>query len=250
MWKFIRYELKYWLKTPMIWIFLFINTLLVFFAVASENVTIGGSIGNIHKNAPYVIEQFYGSISILCLLMTTAFMNATANRDFQYGMHQFVFSSPIKKRDYYFGKFIGAAIISVIPLLGVSLGALIAPVLAPIFDMCPAERFGEVIWSGHLQGVLVFAIPNVIISGVLLFSLAIIFRSNIISFIGAMLILVFYAVSAGFTKDIQKEWLANLLDPFGIRPFRIMTKYATVAEKNLSAVTLHGDLLTNRLIWL
>lgn len=250
MWKFIRYELKYWLRTPMIWIFLLINTLLVFFAVASENVTLGGSIGNIHKNAPYVIEQFYGTLSIICLLMTTAFMNATANRDFQYGMHQFVFSSPIKKRDYYFGKFIGAAIVSVIPLLGVSLGALIAPVLAPIFDMCPPERFGEVIWAGHLQGILVFGIPNVIISGVLLFSLAIIFRSNIISFIGAMLILVFYIVSAGFTKDIQKEWLANLLDPFGLRPFRIMTKYTTVAEKNLNAVTLHGDLLTNRLIWI
>jgi ABC-type transport system involved in multi-copper enzyme maturation permease subunit len=250
MWKFIRYELKYWLKTPMIWIFLLINTLLVFFAVASENVTIGGSIGNIHKNSPFIIEQFYGILSIICLLMTTAFMNATANRDFQYGMHQFVFSSPIKKRDYYFGKFIGAAIVSVIPLLGISLGALIAPVLAPIFDMCPPERFGEVIWAGHLQGLLVFGIPNVIISGVLLFGLAIIFRSNIISFIGAMLILVFYIVSAGFTRDIQKEWLANLLDPFGIRPFKIMTKYTTVAEKNLNAVSLHGDLLTNRLIWL
>lgn len=250
MWKFIRYELKYWLQTPMIWIFLFINTLLVFFAAASEQVTIGGSIGNIHKNAPFVIEQFYGILSIFCLLMTTAFMNATANRDFQSGMHQFIFSSPIKKSHYYFGKFIGAAIVSIIPLLGISVGALIAPLLAPLFDMCPAERFGEIIWSGHIQGLLVFGIPNVIISGVFLFALAIIFRSNIISFIGAMLILVFYIVSAGFTKDIQKEWLANLLDPFGLRPFKIATKYTTVAEKNYSAVTLHGDLLTNRLIWI
>jgi ABC-2 type transport system permease protein len=250
MWKFIRYELKYWLRTPMIWIFMFINTLIVFFAVGSEHVSVGGSVGNIHKNAPFVIEQYYGILSMICLLMTTAFMNATANRDFQSGMHQFIFSSPIKKRDYYFGKFIGAAIVSVIPLLGISLGALIAPVLAPIFDMCPPERFGEIIWAGHLQGILIFGIPNVIISGVLLFALAIIFRSNIVSFIGAMLILVFYVVSSGFTKDIQKEWLANILDPFGIRPFGIMTKYLTVAEKNLNAVPLEGDLLTNRLIWL
>jgi ABC-type transport system involved in multi-copper enzyme maturation permease subunit len=233
----------------MLWIFLFINTLLVFFAVASEDVTIGGSIGNIHKNAPYVIQTYYGALSMICLLMTTAFMNATANRDFQSGMHQFIFSSPIKKRDYYFGKFIGAAIVSVIPMLGISLGALIAPILAPLFDMCPQERFGEVIWSGHLQGILAFGLPNVIISGVLLFALAIIFRSSIVSFIGAMLILVFYAISAGFTKDIQKEWLANVLDPFGIRPFQIMTKYLTVDEKNLNAIALQGDFLTNRLIW-
>lgn len=250
MWKFIQYEIKHWLKTPMIWIFLFINTLLVFFAVASENVTIGGSVGNIHKNAPYIIQSFYSVMSIICLLMTTAFMNATANRDFQTGMHQFVFSSPIKKRDYYFGKFIGASIVSVIPLLGVSLGALLGPVLASVFDMTPPERFGPIIWSGHLQGLLVFGIPNVIISGVLLYGLAIIFRSNIISFIGSMLILVFYIVSGIFTADIQKEWLANILDPFGSKPFRIMTKYMTVAEKNTTAVSLHGDILINRAIWL
>jgi ABC-2 type transport system permease protein len=250
MWKFIRYELKYWLRTPMIWIFLFINALFVFFAVASDNVQIGGSVGNIHKNAPFIIQNFYGVMSTICLLMTTAFMNATANRDFQTGMHQFVFSSPIKKRDYYFGKFIGAAIISVVPLLGVSLGALLGPVLASVFDMAAPERFGPVIWSGHLQGLLVFGIPNVIISGVLLFGLAIIFRSSIVSFVGSMLILVFYAVSSVFTADIQKEWLANLLDPFGSKPFDIMTKYMTVNEKNTIAVSLHGDVLVNRLIWL
>ncbi|WP_298224617.1 M1 family aminopeptidase [Flavobacterium sp.] len=250
MWKFIRHELNYWLKTPMVWIFFFINALLVFFAVASDNVSIGGGVGNIHKNAPFVIERYYAVMSIIGLLMTTAFMNATANRDFQYGMHQFIFSSPIKKRDYFFGKFIGASIVSIIPMLGVSLGLLLGPILAGVFDMAPAERFGPIIWSGHWYGILAFAIPNVIIAGVLLYGLAIIFRSSIVSFIGSMLILVFYAISSGFTRDIQKEWLANILDPFGIRPFNIMTKYLTVGEKNTLAVTLHDGLLYNRLLWL
>ena len=93
MWKLIRFELKYWLKKPMVWIFFFINTSLVFFAVASEHVSIGGSFGNIHKNAPFIIEQYYMAFSIICLLITTSFMNATANRDFQYGMYQFIFTS-------------------------------------------------------------------------------------------------------------------------------------------------------------
>lgn len=234
----------------MIWIFLFINTLLVFFAVASDNVQIGGSVGNIHKNAPYVVQSFYSVMSVICLLMTTAFMNATANRDFEYGMYQFVFSAPIKKRDYFFGKFIGAVIISIIPMLGVSLGALLAPLLSPILDLAPAERFGEVIWSGHIQGLLNFAIPNIIISGVLLFGLAIIFRSSIVSFIGAMLLLMLYSFSQSYMSDIQKEWLANILDPFGGTSFGIMTKYMTVGEKNAHAVPLSGELLTNRLLWL
>ena len=250
MWKFIQHELKYWIKSPMIWIFLFIVTLIVFFAVGSDNVQIGGGIGNTFRNAPYVIQNFYSLMSLICLLMTTSFMNATANRDFSSGMQQFIFSSPIKKSDYFFGKFIGASIISVVPLLGVSIGSLLASVLAPIFDMAPAVRFGATIWSGHLYGILIFALPNIIISGVLLYGLAIIYRSSIVSFIGSMLILVFYAVSGIFTADIKKEWIASLADPFGQKPFEIMTKYLTVDEKNSQAIGLVGEMLTNRLVWL
>ncbi len=246
MWKFIKYELKYWLHSPMLWIFLLVNTLLIFGAISTDNISIGGGVGSVHKNAPYVIQMYYGIMSIMSLLMTTAFMNSTANRDFQYNMHQFVFSSPIKKRDYYFGKFIGAVIISVIPLLGVSLGSIIGPFMPWV----EPSRYGDIIWSGHLQGIITFAIPNTIIVGVLLYSLAVLFRSNIVSFIGSMLILVFYIVSLGFTKDIEKEWLANILDPFGLRPERILSKYLTVDEKNLNAVALSGQFLFNRVVWL
>jgi ABC-2 type transport system permease protein len=250
MWKFIQHELKYWIKSPMLWIFLFINTMLIFFAVSSDSLTIGGAVGNTKRNAPFVIENYYAIMSLICLLMTTAFMNATANRDFSSGMHQFVFSSPIKKSHYYFGKFTGAVIISVIPLLGVTIGSLIAPFLSPIFDMSPADRFGPVVWSGHFWGIVAFAIPNVIVSGTIIYGLAILFRSNIVSFIGSMLLIVLYAVSSGFTDDIKKEWLANLLDPFGFRPFGIITKYMTIDEKNTNTVALVGELLNNRLIWL
>ena len=250
MWKFIKYEIKHWIKSPMLWIFFVITTMMVFGAVASGNVSIGGGVGNVYKNAPFVIEQYYMMLSLLCLMMTTAFMNATANRDFTSGMHQFVFSSPIQKRDYYFGKFVGAAVVSVIPFLGISIGALLGPILAPIFGWCPAERFGPIVWNGHIQGIIAFAIPNVIISGVLLFSLAIIYRSTIVSFLGAMLILVFYGISGIFTSDIKKEWIANILDPFGGKALSIISKYATIDDKNLNAVSLGGELLMNRLLWL
>jgi ABC-2 type transport system permease protein len=246
MWTFIKHEWKYWLSTPMIWIFLSINTLLILGAVSSDNISVGGGVGSVHKNAPYVVQNFYGVMSLLCLLMTTAFINATANRDFQYGMYQFIFSSPIKKSHYFFGKFIGAATVAVIPLLGVSLGAL----LGPLMPWADAERSGPVYWSGHIAGILTYGLPNTIISGVMLYSLAIIFRSTIVSFIGAMCILVFYAIASGFASDIEKEWLSVLLDPFGFRPAGIMSKYYTVDEKNVMAVPLTGWLLFNRLVWL
>ncbi len=245
MWKFIKHEWKYWLNAPMTWIFLLINTMLVMGAVSSDNINIGGGVGSVFKNAPSVIQKYYGVMSLLCLLMTTAFLNATANRDFEHGMYQFIFTSPIKKRDYYFGKFIGATSIAMLPLLGVSIGALIGPFM----PWAQAERYGDIVWSGHIQGIVAFAIPNTIIAASLIYLLAILFRSNMVSFIGSMLILILYVVSSGFTEDIQKEWLANLLDPFGFRPESIASKYMTVDEKNHAAAPLQGAFLLNRIIW-
>jgi ABC-2 type transport system permease protein len=246
MWKFIKHEWKYWLSSPMTWIFFIINTLLVMGTVSSDSINIGGGVGSVHKNAPYTIENYYGAMSLICLLMTTAFMNASANRDFAHGMYQFVFSSPIKKSHYYFGKFIGATSIAILPLLGVSLGSLIGPLM----PWAQPERYGPVLLDGHLQGLICFGIPNTVIAAVLLYALSIIFRSNIVSFVGAMLILILYVVSLGFTKDIEKEWLANLLDPFGFYPEKITAKYMTVDEKNLHAVPLAGAFLINRLVWI
>jgi ABC-2 type transport system permease protein len=246
MWKFIKHEWMYWLKSPMLWIFLFINALMIFGAVSSDNITIGGGVGSVHKNAPYIIQNYYGLMSLICLLMTTAFMNASAGRDFQYNMYQLVFSAPIKKSHYFFGKFIGAITMAAIPLLGVSIGTL----LGPLMPWVQPERYGDVIWSGHLWGFLGFALPNVIISGVLLFSLAIIFRNNIVSFVGAMAILVFYLVAGGLMADIKNEWVANLIDPFGFRPFSTLTKYMTVDEKNVTAIPLVRQFLFNRMIWM
>jgi hypothetical protein len=230
----------------MTWIFFCINALLVLGAVSSDSIVIGGGIGSVKKNAPFVIQFYYGIMSLLCLLMTTSYMNATANRDFQYNMYQFVFSSPIKQTHYFFGKYIGAVSVSILPLLGISLGAL----LAPIMPWSDPQRIGPVYWSGHINGLLCYAIPNTIITGAVLYSLAILYRSTIVSFIGAMGILVLYGMAAGFSADIEKEWLSVFMDPFGFRPASIISKYFTVDEKNTRSIPLTGWFMLNRILWI
>ena len=81
-------------------------------------------MGNTHRNAPWVIQNFYGVAEILTLLMTTAFVNNSAIRDFQHNTHQMIFSLPISKNGLLFGRYLGASLIAVIPSLGVSLGAI------------------------------------------------------------------------------------------------------------------------------
>jgi len=161
-------------------------------------------------------------------------------------MEAFIFSAPITRSGYFFGKFFAAVTVSMIPLLGVSIGAI----LAPLMPWVEAHRYGPVILEAHLMGFLTFVVPNTFLAGAIVYGLAVIFRSTIVSFVGTMVMLVLYGISQGYTRDLEQEWLANILDPFGGQPFGIVTKYWTTDERNLLAVPLEGDLLMNRLLWI
>lgn len=152
----LRFELRYWMKGLMVWIFMLILGTLVFAATSTDQVSIGGSIGNTHRNAPFVIETFYSIMGIFSMLMTTAFVNSAASRDFQYGTYQIIFSTPLKKSHYLFGRFLGSTLVAVIPMLGISVGMILAGFM-PWID---AQRFGPIHWGAHGMGILTFALPN------------------------------------------------------------------------------------------
>jgi len=246
MWTFIQYELSYWIRRPMAWIFLSVITLLVALAASSEFVTIGGStVDSINKNAPKAIQDLYAIMSAITLLMITTFLNSTANRDLSSGMAALIYSSPIKKRDYFFGKFVGALTISLIPIMGVSLGMLIAPLL----PWANTDRFGDIFWGSHLEAFMVFGLANTIILGVIIYGLALTFRSVIVSFVGAMVILVVVSIGSVIATNLENEWLAALIDPFGMQALELVSKFMTIDEQNTMTAPFSGWLLYNRLLW-
>lgn len=242
----LRFELRYWMKGLMVWIFMVILGTLVFAATSTDQVTIGGSIGNTHRNAPYVIETFYSIMGIFSMLMTTAFVNSAASRDFQYGTYQIIFSTPLKKSHYLFGRFLGSTLVAVIPMLGISVGMILAGFM-PWID---AQRFGPIHWGAHGMGILTFALPNTFFVAAIVFVIAALTRSTMASFLGTLVLLVGYIVTDVLMEDLDNERLAMLLDPFAIRTYSIMTKYWTVAERNTRTLGWEGMMLVNRLIWL
>ena len=62
-------ELKYSLKQPMVYIFLGLMTLFTFGATVSDNIQIGGSVGNVYKNAPYIITIYTTIMTLFGLLI-------------------------------------------------------------------------------------------------------------------------------------------------------------------------------------
>jgi hypothetical protein len=74
---FVLFELRYLLKGWMVWIFLFVIGVMIFGATASDNIRVGGALGNTNRNAPYVVQNFFAVASVLTLLMTAAFTNVS-----------------------------------------------------------------------------------------------------------------------------------------------------------------------------
>ncbi len=248
---FFSFELRSWLRAPLPWIFLFVFGLLTGLATASDNVQIGGSFGNVWKNAPFVAQNWYGVFSILSILLSVAFLNGAAVRDFENNTAQIVFSSPVSKAGYYFGHFGGALIASLIPFLGVSLGMWVVAGLNPIFEWLEPERLGPFEWQSHLHAYLMMMIPNLIFTGGVVYAVAAVTRSTTYAFISGSVLFMGYLIAGIFISDMDNQQLASLLDPFGSSAYDLSTKYWTVDEKNHNYLTLlHPAILINRLLWM
>jgi ABC-2 type transport system permease protein len=246
---FTRFELRSWLRTPMPYIFLIIFGLMSFGGTISDQLQIGGSFGNIKKNAPFVAQSWYSIFSLLAVLLGTAFMNSAALRDFESNTHQIVFSKPIGRAQYYFGHFFGGFLASLIPFLGISLGIWMGVALNGVFHWMDVSRFGPIGLTGHLEGWLVFVLPNAFFVACLTYAVAINTRSTVYSFVTSIAVIVAYIMSGVLTKDLDNEIIAAMLDPFGIRTMGVATKYWTVDMKNTAAQGLTGLMLLNRVVW-
>ncbi|MFP5246583.1 MAG: ABC transporter permease, partial [Thermoanaerobaculia bacterium] len=240
-----HFELKYHLKPPLFYILFASLFLLTFGAVTSDAVIIGGAVGAINRNAPFVIMLFLLVMSIFGVLTTTAFVANAAHRDFELGTDSLFFSAPIKKWQYLWGRFTGSFLVSVLLYVGVALAIVIGSMM-PWIDK---ERLGPFEAWPYLFSLLVLVIPNLFLCGAIFFSVAAMTRSLMATYSSVVAFFVGWGIASSMLEDIENERLAALLDPFAFNATSIATRYWTVFDKNTKTLGLDGLLLTNRLLW-
>src|SRR5688572_11825586 len=98
--EFFRFDLRYQVRAPLLWVAGFVFALFAFGATSSDAIQIGGAIGNVHRNAPTVIVNFFASFSVIGLFIVTVFIAQPLLRDFEMGTDELFFSTPMRKRDY------------------------------------------------------------------------------------------------------------------------------------------------------
>ena len=73
-------------------------------------------------NAPFTIAQETLLAGLLWILMAPAVAGSAAARDVQTRMHPLVYTTPISKADYLWGRFLAAFVLNALILLAVPLG--------------------------------------------------------------------------------------------------------------------------------
>ena len=230
----------------MVYIFLLLFALMGFGLVTWDKLVVGGQLANVKLNASYMVFQYYAGLGFLGLLMVTAFVNASAIRDFTNNTQQIMFSTPLKKGQYLLSRFLGSTFVATLPLLGITLGMLLGSVM-PWVD---PERLGPNDLMAHAQAYLYLSLPNILFSAAIIFAVAVLVRSTAAAFITAIVIMVGNGVAGTFMGEMENQTLAAMLDPFAGTAFELVSRYWTVDDKNTLLLPMNGVFLWNRIVWI
>ncbi|MCP4154536.1 MAG: hypothetical protein GY757_42830 [bacterium] len=251
--KILCFDLRFRAKKISTYIYFALFFCLGFFPIlwaggAFETVSdlkIGAGAGSIHANAPYVLFYLITMFSNLGILITSAFFGYAAFRDFKENTHVLYFSYPVKKMDYFAGKFLSGLMTTLFVFSGTGLGALLASA-SPFVE--PA-KIGAFHLSAYIQPYLIGVLPNVFFAGALFFSFALLTRRIFPVYVGSIAMFTGYLMASSLLRSHSDRFFASLIDPFGIVSSRGFYLYWTPAQKNSFLIPLENYFLYNRLLW-
>jgi ABC-2 type transport system permease protein len=246
MWReFFKFDLDYQLRQPLLWVCALLMAVMAFGASSSDAVQVGGAIGNINRNAPVVVAKLLGAFSLMSMFIVTIFIAGAVLRDSEIGISDMLFATPMRKRDYLIGRF-GAGLVACLFIFALIIAGL---VLGPLMPWVDAQRVGPFPGYAYLWSLAVIVLPNLLFIGALLMLLAATTRSMLMVYVGVLAFFVLWIVAGTFTKDVNNDWVAVLLDPFGVRALSRVTRYFSTAEANAGLPAFGGYLLANRALW-
>jgi ABC-2 type transport system permease protein len=244
------FELSYWFKKPMTYIFFlvfFLFSVLITAVMAgllgpesADSNTIINSATAIAGVLNGLNTDIIGSIILITIIAPAVY------KDFQYNMHPLLFTKPISKFGYLFGRFCAAFLVAMFVFCGTLFGHLIVCV----FPGIEASKLGAFNIINYLQPFVLFVIPNTLLIGAIFFSFVTFSRNMIAGYVGCIALLLIKSIALSLISNMDNESLAALLEPFGAQAFHQITKYWSPSEQNTMLIPFEGNLLYNRLLWL
>ncbi len=240
------FEIRYQLKNPVFWASVAIFFLIGFGLSASSNVNLGGTSG-VHENSPFTVTFAMAIISLFYLFVITSFVANAVVRDDTTGFGPMIRATPVGRASFLAGRFAGGLVIAILGFLALPLGIAIGAAM-PWVD---AETVGPGSFATYAWPFLIIAIPNIIMSSALLFSLATLTRSMLASYIGVLVLVMGYlTVATVLSSQPEYQEIMARFEPMGVSAVSETTRYWTQAEMNSRNIPLEGVMLINRAVTL
>ncbi len=247
MWyKVFKFELQYRKKRPATYIYFGVLAFTALMAISTDSVQIGGGSGLVKENAPATIAKMMVILSAFMMMITSAIMGVGVLRDFDHKMESLMFSTPIKKWDYLFGRFLGSFVTTVFVFSGILIGF----VLGEFMPWREADKLLPFNFWNYLHPFIYITLPNLLFSGILFFITGALARKMVMVYVQWIVLFALYQIAAILFGEVDNRNLAGMLDPFAFHTVNNVTQYWTVAEQNSQTIPIEGTVLLNRLLWL
>jgi len=246
------FEIKRWYKSIVTYMYFSILLIVTFFlallaggAFSGANVEFAGE--KIFVNSPVVIDAFFSAINnyIGSIILVAVVGNAVL-KDFRSNTYAILFTTPVSKFDYLFGRFSASLLVVLIiftaPAFGLMLGYA-----TPWVNKDKIEAF---MLLPYIQTYWQTIIPNAILKGAIFFAVSLIARDVFVIWLSLIIFFVATGVSTSIFTSIEKQTIAALADPMGSFAKRVISKYWSTYEKNHLLYPMRGLFLLNRILWL
>ncbi|MFK8164510.1 MAG: M1 family aminopeptidase [Lewinella sp.] len=204
-----------------------------------------GRLGQVKTNAPYVVATSMGIFSAFFMLVISLIMGEAVLRDYRHGMASLLFTKPLKKRDYLFGRFLGSWLIVVLIFMSMPLGMMLGEVMPwrEVSSLLPFDA------GVYFQPFFFLVVPTLFMSGAVFYISGALTRKLLVVYTQGILFFIVYLIAMITSRDSVDPFWGSLLDPFSFETINNLIKFQSPEERNTFALPYAGILLGNRVFW-
>ena len=173
----IKFEWAYRKGRPATWLYFAIILIIPIILVSTDAIKIMGGGEQTKENSPAGIASLEIAFTYLFVMITSAVMGVAVLRDFEFNTEALMFSTPIKKFDYLFGRFVGSFMVLILIFFAMILGFTIGEFM-PSRDVTKLLPYS--FWH-YLQPFLVLVLPNLFFTGAFFFAGGALTRKTVIN---------------------------------------------------------------------
>lgn len=243
------FELRYWFRKPLFYIYCGILFFLSTFIMATAAGFFEGITASINSvtivNSAIAINGLLNEMTVIMFFLLPSIIGGTIFKDFDNEMHSVTFSYPFKKWEYLSAKFLSGLTITILVMFFAAIGIMLGSVLPGTNP----ELLGPFVLMNYVQSFIYYLIPNLIFYGAIVFAVVTFTRNVSVGFITVLALIILQSFASVLTEGSDNKILTAMLDPFGSLANNYYTEYWTIYERNENPLPFGEIILYNRLLW-